>query len=283
MDLFHQTTFVSTSGIDETLQGISTDPFGQNLPSALGLRIPPVMTASIVPPFQPRYLFLLATRVIERQKTTIRGIRQGLHLGINRSGTANQVLPYEFPVTTPNWRFPDGNVSWHLVREPNDVPTLQRPLTDTASWRYLRSDQPAMLYKKASFDPNTYDPLTLAPIFYPIGLDGYTPPDFSASQVKPIADLGNMKGIYYPWDASSDNKLNIVVSGNCRISLYASVLQTNPSTRLQPSAVSSPISSGIAPEDAFLANFTTIGSPTTAPIYWRIYGSILFDDAFGAD
>jgi hypothetical protein len=283
VDLKHQTTFVSTTGIDETLQGISTDPFGRNLPTGFGLRVPPVITASIVAPNQPRYLFLLASRTIEREKTTIRGIRTGINLGINRSGTANQILPYELPVTSPYWRFPDGNVSWHLVREPNDVPTLQRPLTDTASWRYLRSDQPAMLYKKGSFDAGAYDPLTLAPIFYTVGLDGYTPPDFSPSQAQPIADLGNMRSIVYPWDPGSDNKLNIVVSGNCRISLYASVLQTNPATRLQPAALSSPISSGVSPEDAFLANFTTIGSPTVGPVYWRVYGSILFDDAFGAD
>lgn len=87
-----------------------------------------------------------------------------------------------------------------------------------------------------------------------------------------------MKGLYYPWNATSDDKLNIVVNGNCRISLYASVLQTNPATRLAATALtaSNVISSGIAPEDAFVANFA-------GAMYWRIYGAILFDDEFGAD
>jgi hypothetical protein len=149
VDLFHQPTIVTTSGLDETLQGISTDPYGAILPSALGLRIPSVLNAGIVVPNQPRYLFLLASRILERDKTVIRGIRQGLTIGLNRSATANRVLPYEFPVTSPWWRFPDGNVSWHLVREPNDGFNPQHPLTDAPSWRYLESDQSAMLYKGA--------------------------------------------------------------------------------------------------------------------------------------
>ena len=287
MNLFHQTYLASTSGLDESLQGISTDPFGQNLPASVGLRIPPVLSSSIVPPNQPRYLFCLATRTLERGKTTIRGIRQGLTIGINRSSDTTRELPYEFPVTSPTWRFPDGNVSWHLVREPNDRVEIQHPLTDAASWRYLQSDQPAMLYKKAGFSAGTFNPATGAPLFYNRGLTSYTPPDFSASQAHSIGNLGNLRSIAYPWEPQSDNQLNIVINGNCRISLYASVLQTNPLTRLQPISLTAAdiISGGIANEDAFVANFTSGGgeSPLLSPIYWRIFGSILFDDDFGAD
>lgn len=288
MDLFHQPIVVSTSGLDETLQGISTDPFGQNIPSAVGLRIPPVLSSSIVPPNQPRYLFCLATRVIERDKTVIRGIRQGLTLGVNRSATSGRVLPYELPVTSPSWRFPDGNVSWHLVREPNDDVFNQHPLTDAASWRYLQSDQSAMLYKSATFAAGTFEPATGAPLFYNQGLTAYVPPDFWAGGRSPIGgNLGNLKGIYYPWFPQSDDKLNVVVNGNCRISLYASVLQSNPVTRLNPTALTAAnvIPCGISPEDAFVSNFTTGGGdlPFAGPIYWRIFGAILFDDEFGAD
>jgi hypothetical protein len=286
MDLKHQTYLAATSGIDETLQGISTDPFGQNLPGALGLRVPSVLNSAIVPPQQPRYLFCVATRVIERAKTTIRGIRQGLTIGINRSATTNLDLPYEFLVTNPWWRFPDGNVSWHLVREPNDVQTLQRPTTDAASWRYLQTDQPAMLYKSAGFAAGTTNPATGAPLFYNVGLNAYVPPTFSAASHQPIANLGNLKSIAFPYEPQSDNQLNIVVNGNCRISLYASVLQTNPRTRLQAIALTAAnvISGGIANEDAFVSNFTsTVDEVIVAPIYWRVFGSILFDDDFGAD
>jgi hypothetical protein len=287
VDLFHQPYLATTSGLDENLQGISTDPFGQSIPSSIGLRIPPVLAAGSTPDNQPRYLFLLDTRVIERDKTVIRGIRQGLTIGINRSAIAGRELIYEFPVTSPWWRFPDGNVSWHLVREPNDEVVIQHPLSDAASWRYLQSDDPAMLYKTASFAPNTFNPSTLAPLYYPVGLVGYTPPDLSAFRASPIANLGNLKGIVYPWQPESDDKLNVVVNGNCRISLYASLLQTNPRTRLNPTALTAAnvIPCGIAPEDAFVSNFTSGGGdfPFAGPIYWRIFGSILFDDAFGAD
>jgi hypothetical protein len=285
VDLFHQTYIATTSGLDENLQGISTDPFGRNLPGSIGLRIPPVLSAGSVPDKQPRYLFLLASRVIERNKAVIRGIRQGLTIGVNASATPGRELIYEFPVKSPWWHFPDGNVSWHLVREPNDEVRIQGPLSDAASWRYLQSDDPAMLYQKASFAPGAFNPSTLAPLFYPVGLVGYTPPDLSASRANPIGALGNMKGVVYPWEPESDDKLNVVVNGNCRISLYASVLQTNPRNRLNPNPLTSStiIPTGIAPEDAFMSNFSTTGEIPTGPIYWRIYGSILFDDAFGAD
>jgi hypothetical protein len=286
MDLLHQTYLATTSGIDETLQGISTDPFGQNIPSALGLRIPPVLPGLSDPTQQPRYLFVLASRTLY-QKTTIRGIRQGLTIGVNRSAEANRVLPYEMPVTSRFWKFPDGNVSWHLVREPNDDPRIlaARSVQDAASWRYLQADQSAMLYKRATFAAGAFNPSTGAPLFYPQGLLTYTPPDFWAGKESGIADLGNMKSIVYPWSSESDDKLNIVVSGNCRVTLYASVLQTDPATRLKPVTLTSAnvISSGITPEDAFVSNFTTGEGGTAGPNYWRIFGSILFDDAFGAD
>jgi hypothetical protein len=287
LDLKHQPYLAAASGIDESLQGISTDPFGRNSPGAIGLRIPPVLP-DVAAEDQPRYLFCLASRTLGNAKTTIRGIRQLLTIGVDRSGTDGQELPYELPVTSPSWRFPDGNVSWHLVREPNDDLRTRATAyrSDSTSWRYRDSDQAAMLYESATFAAGAVDPQTGAPIFYNVGLQTYVPPQtFSASHASPIGNLGNMKGIYYPWEPQSDDKLNIVVAGNCRISLYASVLQSNPVTRIKPLGLtaSNIISSGISPEDAFVSNFTFGEGGTQGPIYWRIGGSILFDDAFGAD
>ena len=242
----------------------------------------------IVPPNQPRYLFLLDSRIIGNTKTVVRGIRQGLTIGINQSSSEAQSLIYEFPVTSPWWRFPDGNVSWHLVREPNDTLQINHPERNrraSANWCYLESNTPAMLFQ--DFTNSNVNPSTGAPLFYNVGLTAYTPPTFSASRYKPVGNLGNMKGIYYPWEPHSDNCLYFPVSGPAKISLYASVLQTNPLTRLQPESLTAAdvISGGISNEDAFVFNFTSGGgeSPLLSPIYWRIFGSILFDDAYGAD
>jgi hypothetical protein len=285
MDLDHQTYIATTSGLDEALQGFSTDPFGRNVPGALGLRVPPVLpTEAPDNTGQPRYLFLLDTRTIStNQKTTIRGVRFGLTIGIKQAVTGG-TLVREFAVKSPWWHFPDGNVSWHLVREPNDDISPQRPLTDAPSWRFQQSDQPAMLYQAATFSMGNFNPQTGAPLFYPVGLTTYKPPVISASQWNPIANLGNVKGLVYPWNPESDNKLNVVVTGNTRISLYADVLQSNPATRPRTTlTANNVISSGIAPEDAFVSNFTSGEGNIVGPIYWRVFGAVLFDDAFGED
>lgn len=277
-----QLTLVSTTGIDEALQGLSTDPYGRNIPSAVGLRVPPVLSGGITPPAQPRYLFALATREIKAD-TVIRGIRTAVTIGVDASSDANRVLPIEFPVTSPWWRFPDGNVSFHLIRESTDVTTLQMPSTNAASWRYKQTDQPAMIYDTATFSAGSFNPQTGAPLFYPVGLTAYKPPDIN-NIWQPIGNLGNMKGVLFPWEPQSDNKLNIPVVGNARITLYASVLQTNPTTRLTASLPDAAgfYPNGLGPEDAFVASWTGLES-TLAPQYWRVYGSILFEDQFGAD
>jgi hypothetical protein len=287
LDLKHQTIFASTSGLDESLQGLSTDPFG-SVSAGFGLRIPPVV-AGVAQNKQPRFLFLLASRTLGNARTCIRGIRQGLTIGINQSSVGNQELAYEMLVSDPWWRFVDGNVSWHLVAEPTDGVLVNRPdqsAKNTSSLAYWQADTPALIFQDISYSAGNANSKGV-PNYYNVGISSYTPPDghMLADRWTPIANLGNMKGIYYPWNATSDDKLNIVVSGNRRISLYASVLQTNPVTRLKPNTFTATnlISSGISNEDAFVANFTSGELGQTSPIYWRIFGSILFDDAFGAD
>ena len=97
--------------MDDALQGLSSDPYNAPLASGPGLR---------VPSFQPngsgiydRYLFLLATRQVNR-RTIISGLSQLVTIGTNASSSLDggiQMRPIEFPVTTPTFRFPDGNIS----------------------------------------------------------------------------------------------------------------------------------------------------------------------------
>lgn len=278
---------VATSGSDEGLQGLSSDPFATRAtPAATGLRIP-----SLVNTFDTRYLFLLSTRVITGSRTRVLGIRQGLEIGLDIGPQLGLTVerPVSLMVTTPTFRFSDGaNVSWHLVKEPMiDRRMPQKPLTQTDSFAFKCADTPAFLYE--AFTASLTDPMTGAPINYPVTLTAYTPPRFPIDW-QPIAGLKILRDIRYPWKSDlAWHSINEDVPGNWRISLYATVLQTNPATR--PGMV---FGSGIAtngtaiggpPEEDFIYKYTFLGerAPTVGPKFWRIYGSILFEDEIAAD
>ena len=273
---------VSTLGIDEALQGVSTDPFttsGQ--PTYTGLRVPPVLNNLISPsttPPQPRYLMNLAS-VKFQSGLWLRGIRQGYTLGID----ANQGTPPEYPIElwaqTPTFRFPDGNISWHCVIERQRSPKEQNPSTDTQNWSFLRSDTPAMLYQ--TFVNTNVDPNTGAPLFYMKGLTHYDPPDLT-QQLESVGGLGNIHDLRYPWDSdrawSAFGDEGIWIHGDGRLSLYASVLQTNPATRGSPTMTMTTLSSGGLPEEAFIQDYTaTVSELVIGPIYWRIMGALLVE------
>lgn len=271
--LFPRKFEISTLGSDEASQGLTTDPFlGTSAQTSLGLRVPAALAS---PPggIQPRYLFCLATTNISEDWIIVRGIRQGVTLGCNiapgEGGPA--LIAEEFLVTSPFFRFTDGNISWHLVREPNERKIDGPPSTDTQSWRYQESGDAAMLYE--SFTNSSTIPGSGAPIQYDLGLTAYTPPSYPSGLWQPIGGFGNFKDIRFPWHApTNSNAINEIVEGNCKISLYASVLQTNPSTRAAGTypAVSSIYPGGISRESAFVQSFSGVQ-------YWRVFGSILFE------
>jgi hypothetical protein len=157
----------------------------------------------------------------------------------------------------------------------------QQPLTQTASFAWKNSDTPAFLFQ----DFTTSNPLASgAPTNYAVDLTAYTPPKFPIDW-QPIAGLKAMRDIRYPWqDDRAWDCINEPVDGNWRVSLYASVLQTNPATRpgiVFGSAIATDGSAlGGPPEEDFIYKFTFGGGeePTVGPQFWRIYGSILFED-----
>jgi len=277
---------VATSGADEALEGLSSDPFAtRGTPVWTGLRIPRFVNTA-----QTRYLVLLSTRTIQNGRTKVCGIRQGLEIGMDLSSQLGITTerPVSMLVTTPTFRFSDGgNVSWHLVAEPMIRRTVQKPLTQTDSWAYETSDTPAFLYE--TFASALVDPATGSPINYPLNLTAYAPPTFPIDW-QPIAGLKVLRDIRYPWDNDEAwNSLNHEVNGNWRISLYASILQTNPATRpgiIFGGAVATDGSAmGGPPEEDFIYKYTFGGGdvPVTGPQFWRIYGSILFEDEVAAD
>ena len=271
---------VSTLGIDEALQGVSTDPFttsGQ--PTYTGLRVPPVLSTSSKPSTQPRYLFNLAN-INFKDGLCLRGIRQGYTLGMDANEGVLPERPIELWAKTPTFRFVDGNISWHLVLERQTVKE-RIPSTDTQNWSYLRSDASAMLYQ--TFVNTNVDPNTGAPLFYMSGLTAYTPPDLTG-QLESVAGLGNIHDLRFPW--FNENAWfgfgddGILIEGRGRLTLYASVLQTNPNNRGNPSLTMTNLSSGGMPEEAFIQDYTVSGGeeePSLGPMYWRIMGALLIE------
>lgn len=274
---------ISTLGVDPQSQGLTTDPFSPTAyPTSLGLRIPSVLPGSGT---QPRYLFLLATLNISRGRIKVRGIRQGLTIGAyNLAQSPTPFLMEEFLVTSPFWHFPDGNVSWHLVREPADRREFVRPNTDGPSWAFRETSTSAMLYEKASYAAGFAQP-SGAPINYSLGLETYQPPFPYAWQ--PIAGMGNMKDMRSPWNAPTNAiAMDEIVEGTCRVSLYASVLQTNPATCPRPNILGAGLSAatfypgGLTPETAFHWSFTQSGQEGAnyGVRYASVFGAILFED-----
>lgn len=266
---------MTSNGIDDSLQGLSSDPYN-SLGTSFGLRIPPALTGVSS---QPRFEFCLVSRVVQG-RTKVRGIRQLLTIGIPQGGSP-PIYPVRCLVQTPFWRFIDGNVSWHLVKEPVGKDSTKLSPTDTTNWTQGPSGTgSAMLYE--TFTNTTVDPVTGAPVLYFNGLTAYTPPPISASRRQPIAGCGNLKTISYPWNnPQAWDSLEEEVTGDWRISLYASVLQSNPVVRPE-AVIPTTYDLGFAiPEEVFLASFPPPGegvTPTSAPIYWDIGGAILFED-----
>lgn len=270
---------VAASGVDDGLQGLSSDPYQAPVASGPGLRVPAFTNTPTT-----RFLFLLATRQVQR-RTRIRGLGQLLTIGTDvASGNEGTppFYPIEWPVTTPSFRFVDGNVSWHLVLEPNTRNVLTQPTTNSANFCFCEADGPALLYQTATYGVEYVDGITGAPGCYPVGMEAYTPPTFTR-QWQPLGGLGCFYDLRFPYDAASAwNSLDIdvPVESNVRVSLYATVLQTGGNVEFTNDTN---ITAGAAlpPEYEFIyANGT--GWPNGV-YYWRVGGRIMFEDELSID
>jgi len=268
---------VATTGIDDGLQGLSADYLRPTLPTRTGLRIP-----SFRPDDVTRYLFLLATRTVSKP-TRVRGIRQMLTIGasltVNNGDAGNKTQVVELPVTDPFVYAPDGNVSWHLVSEPNPRPNMTVPVTGEwvqgSNFAYVSADSPALLFQTAGFSAAQSQ-------YYWQNLNAYAPPTIGSSEWQPLGGLGTFHDIRFPWLAARAwDSLDIpfCVEGERRVSLYASVLQTSgfPSTYTSTPTGTQTASFGQAPDFAnTIANVS--GATPSAVIFWRVGGAIIFED-----
>jgi hypothetical protein len=260
---------LATAGIDDAYQGITSDPSGASASTATGLRIPSFLPAPIG---RTRYLFLLATRTLNRT-TRIRGLRQYLTLGTQSTdGDGGQVTQtLEFPIVTPTFCCPDGNVSWHLVIEPNVTVINQQPTTDNVNLMAGNAEGPCLLYQTIGWSGAQSQ-------YYWEDLNLYTPPNLY-DKWQPVGGLGNFHDVRFPWlSAQAWNAVDVILraQSDMRVSFYASVLQT---AGLQPpnTGDEDSFALGLAPENGFASGVSELSS-TPQPIFWRVGGAIVFED-----
>lgn len=258
---------LASQGIDEYAQGFTTDPFSSL--DSTGLRVPALVPTAEGATIATRYLFQLASLTISTgERVCIRGIRQLLEIGLAQAQSSLSAYPIVLPVTTPNWHFVDGNVSWHLMR----VPFQKRPRippTDADNFIFrsaFPSGSGALLYETAHF-PAGHINAQGRPDFY-VNLDAYTPPNGGFPYGTPL--LPTIHEIRFPWwNANSSYALRLFVDGPAYVVFFASVLQSSSGRKI--SGITTPSNLVGMPEEAFLQNFSSGGAPVG---YWRVGGMI---------
>ena len=273
---------IATTGFDEFLSLVGSDPFGGGAPHAVGLRVPFLPTPTLAAGgAQLRYLFLLASfSVAEGACVRIRGYRQLATLGLAQE-TVGGTRVIEQDITSPIWHPPDADISWHIRRigDPNAggvpkplgnaavLPAVGGPVLDVENYKRNWSDGSALLYGPGS---------GAAPgSIYP-NIATYVPPNAG----KPYGDaIDSKQGTFYDlrtsWRTHGawNDSLDIPIRGPDTIAFFASVRQTNPETRLPITVASGAFyGGGLLPEEQFLLNFPTAQ-------YWRVGGALIVEES----
>jgi hypothetical protein len=263
---------IVSSGVDEFLQTIGSDPYGGlEWP---GLRVPSTATANLanVSPLTPasvlRYLFVLASFTIpEGARARIVSLRTAWTLG---DVQGNRVI--EHVVTNPFFRLPDGNVSFHLRQSsPSEnifagdavgVGNIVPMATSLPNLAFRNSLESAMLFESITFSAPT--------VFYQNNVSAYVPPNGGQPYGRTIAaGYGTFQDIRMQYAAGNDwGDVDIPVDGPATVQLFASVRQSDikgrPSVSL-PLPLGAP--AGLSSEEQFLLNFPKA-------IIWRVAGSL---------
>jgi hypothetical protein len=253
---------IASTGIDEYLQGLGSDPWGGN--AAMGLRVPALAT----PDAQHRYLFLLASFSLgEGGRAVIRGYRQFSSLGFLLSPTRF----IEQEIQSPNFRLPDGNISWALRRlgPPNAAgyPKSVPGAPDLPSFKQYWADGSCLLYHDYTIAAGNriYTQLT-----------GYNPPNLGrpwGTDIK-AGQLGNFLDQRTYWRASQGwTSLDIEVEGPITVAFFASVFQSTGDYSIASSPLAFP--GGLSVEEQFIGNFG--GGDFPRPKYWRVGGSLIVE------
>jgi hypothetical protein len=258
---------LSTVGFDENLQNVGSDPYRS--PYWVGQRIP-----SAPPQNGSRYLFLLAIKRIDaHRKIRLVGMRQLVTIGQYVQVVVDEQVvasyPIELEVTSPYFKFPDANISWHLRRVPPMYQNVTANTNNCESRQFRYGQSPALLFENPTTDAGEYLP--------PYG--GQPPGNIL------VPDLATFHDLRFPWRNSQVwQELDVEIEGPCDVALFASVKQTDPNSRtplIVPPGV--PLET-LSREDAFIAKPLNNADPKQqvgmAPnaVYWRIAGSLIFEE-----
>jgi len=267
---------IVSSGVDEFLQTIGSDPYGGlEWP---GLRVPSTATANLanVSPSTPasvlRYLFVLASFTIpEGARARIVSLRTAWTLGVVQ-GVPEAPRVIEHVVTNPFFRLPDGNVSFHLRQSsPSEnmfagdavgVGNILPMASSLPNLAFRNSRESAMLFESITFSAPT--------VFYQNNVSAYVPPNGGQPYGRTLAaGYGTFKALRMQYAAGNDwRDVDLPVDGPATVQLFASVRQSDPNTRPSVS-VTLPLDApdGLSSEEQFLLNFPKA-------IIWRVAGSL---------
>ena len=241
---------VSTVGRDDNLVLVGADPWGS--PAFTGLPVPPAGTPEGSP--QLRYLFM-ACRARFRAQDRVRLVGLKQYADIFGTVAPEGGPPYTFrrQITSPLWRFFDGNISWHVQRIP-PIWRDQRNPANADSLMYQDALAPALLYQS-------------------LAGGAYVPPNAGRPWGKPLpgCDLGNLHDIRYPWvDSQSERELSIPIETPCDVVCYISVAQHGVAN-VGPTPSTAQIAA-MTPEDQFWLAFKTTCQ------YGRVAASMIFEE-----
>lgn len=270
---------IVSSGVDEFLQTIGSDPYGGT--SWPGLRVPRTSTALLAnispqtPASKLRYLFMLAAFSIpEGARARIVSFRTSWTMGAVQGEPAAPRLVEQL-VTNPFFRLPDGNVSFHLRQSSptqndwsgnaegtgNIINLTPPPVTLPAlpSLIFRNSRQPAMLFESITY--------TVPTTFYADNVNAYVPPNggqpYGSSLASGYGTFQDLRMQYAEGNAWND--CDLPVEGPTTVQLFASVRQNQTGTAYTPPAPF--FANGLSPEESFLLN-------NPGARIWRVVGAL---------
>jgi hypothetical protein len=240
---------VSSAQIDPGLTFVGGSPFQGDI-SATGILVPSAPT----PSQNRRYLFRCCGLGLGPNQTAyVRSLRYYLWIGVNQAQN-NGIVHFEQLVTTPGWRFPDGNASFHLRR--------------IGAGSNLQAHYPTSIFDPPgiAFTANGVTPALLgrpiAGVYFPI--NGGLP------YGQDVAGLGTIRDVRFDPYQTPHQDLDLQVVGPGNVEVFASVHQTDPTTRTNWAGPKD-IREGLCPEDRFvvtfdLARFWRVGAEMTVDI-----------------
>lgn len=234
---------VTSVGLDPNLQLVGGDPWGTS--TYTGLVVPAASTSSLGGA-RFRYLFMLARASFPFGcKARLKGLR----LYASLRGQTDAGFVEELPITSPLWRFPDANLTFHVRVVPMRQIDTRNPL-NADSLMFRDAVAPSLLFQ------------TLGP---------YSPPNGGRPWGKALAaSLGTIHGLPYPWrDSQVELELDVPIPPGNDVAVYCSAAQHD--TSVSAPTLTTQQAAAATPETAFWSAFTNVQ-------YNRVAAGMTFED-----